>query len=230
MNAKDVMTSPVISIGPEAVVAEVAGLLLAHKVSAIPVLDGEKLVGIVSEGDLIRRVEIGTDERPRSWWLRLFTDNDTLAREYTKSHAERVRDVMTRAVVAVSEETPLAEVAALFEKHQIKRLPVLREGRLVGIVSRADLIRGLAAARTAPRPAAPDEEIRTRLLDALRSQPWSSIAPADITVTNGLVELWGLYSSEAERRAARVAAESVAGVGRVADHRAPMPDSYGFAV
>lgn len=230
MNARDVMTEHVASVGPDDTVRDLAELLLRRGVSAAPVLDGDKLVGIVSEGDLIRRAEIGTAERRRSWWLRLFTGAATLARDYTRSHAERVRDVMTTDVVAVAEETTLAEIAALLEKHRIKRVPVVRGGRVVGVVSRADLIRSLAAAKAAQPPAAPpdDDAIRARLRDTLRDQPWSSVDMADVTVANGVVEFRGVYSSEEEREAARVAAETVAGVGNVRDHRVPMPDTYGY--
>ncbi len=231
MNAKDVMTRNVASVGPDASVGDVANVLLERGVSAVPVLDGEKLVGIVSEGDLIRRAEIGTAERPRSWWLRLFTDSATLAKEFTKSHAEQVRDVMTEDVATVAEETPLAVVAGILERKRIKRVPVMRDGRLVGIVSRADLIRGLAAARatSAPHASLDDGGILAKLLETLEAQSWSSLDAGNVTVANGVVEFWGVYGSEEERAAARVAAENVAGLGKVLDHRVPMPETYGYA-
>jgi CBS domain-containing protein len=225
MKAKDVMTSDVVSVGPDSTVREVADLLLARAISAVPVIDGGKLVGIVSEGDLMRRAEIGTAaETHRSWWLRLFGGSAALATDYVKAHAEHIRDVMTRNVIAVAEETPLADVAAVLEANRIKRVPVVRDGRLVGIVSRANLIRALAAAKARPlAPAAPDDgAIRTRVLETLRSEPWSDIGYADVTVADGLVEFWGLYESEEARRAARVAAENVPGVRRVEDHRQRM--------
>lgn len=229
MKAKDVMTPHVVSVGPDNTVVEVANTLLTHGISAAPVVDGDKMVGIVSEGDLIRRAEIGTGERHRSWWLRLFVDSATLATEYVKSHAMRVRDIMTKNVITVTEDAPLSDVAAVLEKNRIKRVPVLRDGRLVGIVSRANLIRGLAAAKATPlQPAAPDDsEIRAKILEALRSQPWSSIGAADVTVTSGLVEFWGIYGSNEEREAARVVAENIPGVRKVEDHRVPMV-SYGY--
>lgn len=224
MNAKDVMTPHVKSVNPDNTVAEVAGILLKYGISATPVVDGEKLVGIVSEGDLIRRAELGTAERHRSWWLRLFTDDTTLAMEYVKSHATRVRDVMTRAVITVTEDTSLADVAATLEKNRIKRVPVVRDGQLIGIVSRANLVQRLAAAGAAPLPsaAADDSAIREKVLEALRSQRWSRVGPTNITVTDGLVELWGVYRSQKERDAERVAAEGVPGVHRVEDHRVLM--------
>lgn len=232
MKAKDVMTREVVSVDPERTVGEVARVLLAHGVSAVPVVDGGRLVGIVSEGDLMHRAEIGTDRRPRSWWLRLFTGDATLAREYTKAHAERVSDVMTTEVIVVEEETPLADVAAVLDSKRIKRVPVVRDGRVVGVVSRADLVRSLAAARSAAAPAAArrdDDALRARVVEILRAQPWCGIAPADVTVANGVVVLRGVYASEEERRAARVAAESVAGVGMVEDRRTLMPETFGYA-
>jgi CBS domain-containing protein len=230
MNAKDVMTPDVVSVGPDATIGEVANALLTHGVSALPVLDGDALVGIVSEGDLMRRAEIGTEERPRSWWLRLLTDNATLAKEYTKSHAERVRDVMTREVITVTEDAPLAEVAATLERRRIKRVPVVRGGRVVGILSRADLVRGLAAAKAKPlSPAAFDDSaIRAKVVATLRAQPWSNLDAEGVTVANGRVELWGVFSSEEERDAARVAVETVAGLGKVEDHRVRLPENFGY--
>jgi CBS domain-containing protein len=230
MKAKDVMTPYVVAVGPDNTVGEVADILLTHGISAVPVVDGGRLVGIVSEGDLIRRAEIGTAERHRSWWLRLFTDDTTLATEYVKSHATRVRDIMTRKVITVTEEAPLADIAAALEKNRIKRVPVLRDGRLVGIVSRANLIQGLAAARATPlaSAAADDGMIRARVLEALRSLPWSGVGTADVTVTEGLVELWGMYRSREERDAERVAAENVPGVRKVEDHRVLMSTPRGY--
>jgi CBS domain-containing protein len=232
MKAKDVMTQRVVSVRPDATVAEVADILLAHGISAVPVIDGEQLVGIVSEGDLIRRAEIGTaPKRHRSWWLRLFNDSAALAADYVKTHAERIRDVMTRNVVTVAEDTSIADVAAALEKNRIKRVPVVREGRVVGIVSRSNLIRRLAAAKAHHlMPVAPDDgAIRVKVLDALRSESWSDLDAADVTVTDGLVEFWGLYGSEEARQAARVAAENVPGVRRVEDHRMSMVNvPYGY--
>ena len=232
MKAKDVMNPHVVSVSPDNTVSEVADTLLKHGISAVPVVDGDKMVGIVSEGDLIRRAEIGTAERHRSWWLRLFTGSATLATEYVKSHARRVRDVMTNDVISVRADTPISDVAAVLEKNRIKRVPVLRDGKLVGIVSRANLIRGLAAAKVMPvQSAAPDDsEIRVKILGDLRSQPWSSIGAADVTVTSGLVEFWGTYESDEVREAARIVAENVPGVRKVEDHRMPMSAyaKYGY--
>lgn len=161
MRAKDVMTSPIVTAGPQTTVPEIAKLLIERRISALPVVDqGERVIGIVSEGDLMRRVE-NTDERHRSWWLRLFSDPATDAADFVKTHGRRAADVMTRDVVTVGEDTPLHEIAALLEERRIKRVPVVREGRVVGIVSRANLLHGLAA-RPADTPvrSADDEVIR----------------------------------------------------------------------
>jgi CBS domain-containing protein len=221
MKAKDVMTAQVVSVGPDITVRELANLLLKRRISGVPVVDGEKLVGMVSEGDLIQRTEIGTASQHRSRWLRLFNDNATIAAEYVKSHAKRIRDVMTRDVISVTEHTPLSEVAAVLEKNRIKRVPVLRDGRLVGIITCGNLIRRLAAANEQLlSPAAPDDgSMREAVVNAIKSQPWSDIETADVTVTDGLVEFWGIYGSEEARQAARVAAENIPGVHRVEDHR-----------
>src|SRR6266540_3116635 len=140
MQVRDVMVAPVITVSPSSTVQEVAKLLLDERISAAPVLDSEgRLVGIVSEGDLLHRVEAGTKRR-RSWWLQALTGNNTLATEYIKAHARKVADVMTRDVITASLQTPLHEIATLMEKNAIKRVPILENGHVVGIVSRANLL------------------------------------------------------------------------------------------
>ena len=228
LQAKDVMTSQVIAAGADASVSDVARLLASHGISAVPIVDKGTLIGIVSEGDLLRRAEIGTAVPHRSWWLRLFTDNADLASDYTKSHSVRVTDVMTRSVATVTEDTPLAEVADLLEKKRIKRVPVVRAGKVVGIVSRANLIRAIATAKRTPleKMSRDDGTIRSTLLEALRSEPWTSVGSSDVTVTDGVVEFWGVYHSEAEREASHVLAANVAGVRGVEDHRIPVQIAY----
>jgi len=145
MKAAEVMATSVISVRLDTPVTEIAEVLLANRISAVPVVnDKDVLVGIVSEGDLIRRVEAGT-ERHRSWWLELLTGKETLAHEFVMSHARAAADVMTRPVVSVTPDTPLADIASLLEKHRIKRVPVAVNGKIVGIVSRANLIQALVS-------------------------------------------------------------------------------------
>ena len=145
MKAADVMATNVITVRLDTPVATIAGVLLANRISAVPVVnDKDALVGIVSEGDLIHRVEAGT-ERHRSWWLELLAGKEMLAQEFVKSHARKAADVMTRTVVSVQPDTPLGDIASLLEKHRIKRVPVVINGKIAGIVSRANLIQALVS-------------------------------------------------------------------------------------
>ena len=220
MRAKDIMTIRCITVSPSTTVSEVARTLLKHHFSAVPVVDDAGgVVGIVSEGDLIRRVEAGTDTKPRSWWLRAVVSPETLAGEYVKSHAKKARDVMTSPAVTVTEDTAVADIATLLESRQIKRVPVVRGGKPVGIVSRANLLQALAAGDGLALPAASDDEIRRRLTAALAKQPWASVGSTNVTVAKGVVTLWGIVESAAEKQATRVAAEAIPGVVQVVDHR-----------
>jgi len=227
--AKDVMTSPVIAVGPDSTVDEVADILLSHGISAVPVIDRGALLGIVSEGDLIRRAEIGTAPQGRSWWLHLFTNNAALAEGYVKSHSEHVTDVMTKQVATVVESTSVVEIATLLEHNRIKRIPVLRDGQVVGIVSRANLVRALVVARKGWRaPVSHDvSNIRLEIIDALRSESWPSTGRSDVTVSNGVVTFWGAYLSEQERKASLILAENIAGVRAIDDHRIPLDMTSG---
>jgi len=223
MKARDVMVSPVITVKPSSLVKDVAGIFLKRHVSAAPVVDDEgQLVGIVSEGDLLHRQEAGT-ERKRSWWLRLMTDDDVLARDYTKAHARKVGDLMTRNVITATPETELGDIAMLLEKHAIKRVPIMQDGRLVGIVSRANLIQAVASSRPELQVSCSDENIRDRLLAHLKSQPWAHTTLLNATVNGGVVDLWGQTYSEDEKTAIRVAAEGMPGVHTVNDHLAVRP-------
>lgn len=222
MKAKDVMTSPVISVGPDATVGEIAALLLERRISAVPVVQEGRLVGIVSEADLLHRHEIGTDciAQSGSWWLRLFSADRSIE-EYIKSHARRARDVMTREVESVAPDTPVAEVATLFEKRGIKRVPVVDAGRLAGIVSRSNLVQALARmAQSTVRVTAPsDEAIHAELLAELERQAWWRRGISSVRVSHGVVTFSGTVDSEQERDAARVAAENVPGVRAIEDGR-----------
>ena len=218
MKARDVMVSPVISVKPSCTVKELAKTLLERRISAVPVVDDSgKLAGIVSEGDLMHRAEIGTQRR-HSWWLRVLTGDDALAAEYTKAHARTVADVMTRDVITASPDTPLHEIAALLERHSIKRVPIVRDGALLGIVSRANLLQALASSHKDLDIQLSDTAIRDRILAHLNNQPWAHTLLLNVTVNGGVVDLWGITGSDAERKAIRVAAESAPGVTAVNDH------------
>lgn len=224
MQARDVMISPVITVGTTATVRQVAKILLERRISAVPVVDSAgKMVGIVTESDLMHRTEAGT-ERPYAWWLRFLTGDAELAADYVKSHAVRVGDIMTRTVVTADPETPLHEIAMLLEKHQIKRVPIVNKaGELVGIVSRANLIQAVATARPKLEITLPDSQIRQRLMDELKKQSWVHTFNLNVTVQNGIVDLWGFAPSVEERTAIRVAAEAIPGVVAVNDHLLETP-------
>ena len=218
MRAIDVMTSAVITVDEDATVQAAAKLLAEHHISALPVVDKhDRVIGMVSEGDLLHRAETGTEQR-RSWWLEMMTSTNQLAAEYIKSHSAKVKDVMTRDVISVTGETAVADIAVLLETHRIKRVPVLRDGRLVGIVSRSNLIQALASVvGHIDQPAASDRQIRLELLSRLEAQSWTDFGSRNITVGDRVVHLWGLVGSPEERKALLALAESVPGVAGVRD-------------
>jgi CBS domain-containing protein len=225
MRAVDVMTNEVITVDENATVTVVARLLAERGISAVPVVDADnRVIGMVSEGDLLHRAETGT-ERRRSWWLEMVTSADQLAAEYIKSHSGRVKDVMTPGVISVTEQTTVADIAVLLETHRIKRVPVLRNGKLVGIVSRANLVRALAMTTNEPASGteADDRVIRDKLLGDLEAQKWAEVSPANVTVKDGVVHLWSSYLSERERRALVLLAQSTPGVRRVENHMRSVP-------
>lgn len=221
MQAKDIMTRQVITVKADTPVAEIATVLLERHISAVPVVDAnDMMIGIVSEGDLVVRSDIGTDEHRHSWWLRLLNDNATLAGDYLKTHGKTAGDVMTRNVVSVAEDTSVGEVARLMEQNHIKRVPVVKDGRIVGLVSRANIIRQIAAVKEVRVDSYVDDDtIRRQVEERLQKESWSSIGTSGVTVSNGVVEFWGLVGSDAERNASRLAVEEVAGVKKVVDHR-----------
>ena len=195
----------------------------AENVLHVAMDDGGRIVGMLSEADLVRRAEIGTDKQ-RPWWLEALTPGSMLAEEFAKAHGLRVSEVMSPHVVSASEETPLAEIATLLEKHRIKRVPVIEDGKLVGIVSRSNLIQALASSLQAEPAEEADREIRHELLSRLADQDWTDFGSRNIIVTGGVVHLWGLVGSPEERTALVALAEGVRGVVGVSDEMIP---SYG---
>ena len=225
MKAADVMVSHVVTIRPDAAIRDAARLMLDHGISGVPVVDAEgNLTGIVSEGDLIRRAEIGT-QKHRSGWLELLTSREQLADEFTKAHALKVADVMTRDVVSAGEDASLADIATLLERHGIKRVPIVRDGKVIGIVSRANLLRALASAPVHQAVAADDATLRERVVEQIRSVPGGMPWLLSVLVQDGMVDLWGPIQSEEHRRAIRVAAEATPGVRQVNDNMYRMPSS-----
>ena len=220
MKARDVMVSHVITVGPELDVKAVANTLVANGISAVPVvaMDGS-VVGIISEGDLMRRAVSGA-ERKRSWWLETFSSAEQLMAEFVKAHGRKAKDVMTRQVISVDPDTSLQEIANLLEKHGIKRVPVLKDGRLVGIVSRANLVQALATRGLAfVEVTEADEVLRKVIVSNLRKLPWTAaLEIVDVIVDRGVVNLWGVVRNEEEKNAIRVTAEETPGVQAVNDH------------
>ena len=218
MKAADVMTPDPVCISPDASIVDAIRLMLERKFSGLPVVDARgSLVGIVTEGDLLRRTETGT-QRKRSWWIE-FLMGGRLATEYVQTSGRKVKDVMTSEVRTVTEDTPLEEVVHLMERHQIKRVLVVRDRKLVGIVTRANLLHALAsvAAETKPGPAT-DTSIRERLYAELKSQPWAPVGLINVVVRNGVVHLSGTLLDERHRGAIHVATERIPGVKAIEDH------------
>jgi CBS domain-containing protein len=229
MKAADIMVSNVITVSPDKEVSEVAQILLANRISALPVIDAEgRLVGVVSEGDLIRRAEAGT-EHARSWWLRLLMGREALAIEYVKEHSRRVADVMTRRVISASPDASVSEVASLLERNGIKRVPIVKDGKVIGIVSRANLLQALATLGKQISIEKPigDTDLREKVMKQLRSEPWARTAMLNVTVHDGTVDLWGVVDSNAEKKALRVAAEVTPGVRAVNDNMIVRPVASG---
>jgi CBS-domain-containing membrane protein len=219
MNASDVMTRNVVSVAPDATVAQAVEQMLERGISGLLVVDAAGvLAGVVTEGDLLRRDELGT-ERRRSWWLRLIASPGRQAADFTRAHGRRVADVMTRDVVSVDADDPLEAIVALMEEHRIKRVPVLDDDHVVGVVSRADLLRALSVVARSGTGSAPDDRtMRDHILDTLARQPWAPRTTLNVTVVNGVADLWGTIGNDQERRAICVIAENTPGVTSVIDH------------
>jgi CBS domain-containing protein len=219
MKASDVMTRRIVSVTPEATVLEAVRLMLQNHISGLPVIDATgNLVGVVTEGDFLRRAETGT-QRKRSRWLELFVGPRTLAEEYVHAHGRKVEEVMTADPITISEDTPLEEVVRAMERHRIKRLPVVRDKNVVGIVSRANLMHALASlGRAAPAASSSDTAIRNQILKELDKQAWAPVALIDVVVRDGVVELWGTITEAKQGDGLRVVAENIPGVKEVVNH------------
>lgn len=222
MFAKDIMTSNVVSIGPDMPIGEIAKLLLDRRISGVPVVsDDGALIGLVSEGDLIRRAELGTANR-RSWWLDLLTSGEERAADYVKTHGKHARDVMTKNVVTVEEGASMSEIAALLEEKRIKRVPVVRDGKVVGIVSRSNLLQGLAF-DVGGVFAQPTGDLRSRIQADLDALDWLHPTQLNVIVADDVVEIWGDVESPEKKSALRIAVENVEGVGEIRDHVSVTP-------
>jgi CBS domain-containing protein len=229
MKTRDVMTPRIISIETDAPIMRAVRLMLQNRISGLPVVGPKgELVGMVTEGDFIRRGEIGTQHR-RSRWLEFLIGPGRLADEYVHTRGRKVEEVMTREPITVTEDTPLDEVVRLMERHRIKRLPVVREGQLVGIVTRANIMHALVSmAAEAKPPAGDDAAIREQILAECAKQSWAPMS--NVVVRNGVVELWGSITDERERLALIVASENVSGVKSVHDHLVWIEPNSGFVI
>jgi len=218
MRAHQIMTRSVVTVAPDTSIVDAANLMLQQHVSGLPVVDATgNLVGIVSEGDFIRRSEIGT-QRKRGRWLKFILGPGTAASDFVHEHGRRVEEVMTKDPLTITEDTALAEIVDLMEKNNVKRLPVVRADRIVGIVSRANLLQAVASlARQVPDPTADDDHIRNRVMDALEKNEWCPFG-LSVMVRDGIVHLSGVITEERARQAAIVAAETIEGVKKVHDH------------
>lgn len=229
MKVSDVMTRQVITIDRAAPVGRAIRLLLQHRISGLPVVDEEgRLEGIVTEGDFLHRAETGTQRR-RPRWVEFLIGPGKLAREYVQTHGRSVSDVMTQEVHTVDENTSLEEVVRLMEKRRVKRFPVVKDGKVVGIVSRANLLRALASvAHEVSASSEDDAKIRDGFFAELERQPWAPRTSINPVVRNGIVELWGNIFDEREREALRVMAQNLPGVKGVQDHLVWVDPASGF--
>ena len=218
MKASDIMTKEIVSITPDTSVKEIAGLMTSQRVSGMPVVDGNgKLVGIVSESDLLHRAETGT-ERKRKWWLGVFQDSDRLAREFVKSHGLKASDIMTSRVTTIDSNADLGEVADQLDRHKLKRLPVVEGGRIVGMITRADLVRALAQATVQPAAGIVDDLALEKAIRLhMRKAEWLDSIYINVRVANGVAELSGLVASADQRKALRVLVAETPGVTSVED-------------
>lgn len=231
MNAKDVMTRDVVSIQPDATVLQAARLMLQHHISGLPVIDkAGKLVGVLSEGDFLRRQETATQRR-RSRWLEFLMGPGRIAAEYTHTHGSKVSEVMTEDVQVVGENTPLEEVVELMERYRIKRVPVIRDDVVTGIITRSNLMHAMVSmARQAPRAATDDTAIRDRMMAEMKNQQWAPAAMTNVVVHDGVLELWGVIVDERQRAALKVVAENIPGVKAVKDHLVWVEPTSGITI
>jgi CBS domain-containing protein len=228
MQVRDVMTRRVISVAADDTVFNAAQTMLQNAISGLPVTDtADNLVGVVTEGDFLRRAELGTQRR-RPRWLQFLVGPGRLADDYVRASGRKVQEVMTEDPCTIAEDDSLENAVDLMERRRIKRLPVLRDGKMVGIISRANLVHALVSlARDTPPPAGGDSAIRDAILATLGQKGWA--LGIEAVVKDGVVELWGTVMDDRERRACVVACENVAGVRRVHDHLVCVEPMSGMA-
>jgi CBS domain-containing protein len=222
MKAQDIMTRTVITVTPDTSIQDVAALMVEKHISGIPVVAGDgKLVGMVSQSDLLHRAEVGT-ERKHKWWFRILADSKEMAREYAKAHGLRAGDVMARYVISVRPDADLSDVADILDNNRIKRVPVMENDKLVGLITRGDLVRALSLsqlAKGAVKRTVDNASLHKVLQQRIRSQPWlgADQSHVNLTVSDGTVELWGYIETVDQHKALRVLVEETEGVTQVID-------------
>jgi CBS-domain-containing membrane protein len=227
MQSKDIMTRDVTTVSPAASVREAAKLMTDRKLSGLPVVTSDsRLVGMLTASDLLHRVETGTERRP-SWFASFFSDPDEMARQFAKTHGLKVHEVMSRHVITVRDDVSLSEVADILDRNRLKRVPVVRNGMLAGIISRSDLVRVLSQAGLGEAvPVSGDAELQNAIWQRIRTQKWLDSSYVSITVKDGVVEPWGMVASAEQRNALLVLIEEAAGASRVEDHlKVGMPNA-----
>ena len=218
LRARDLLTTEVAKVPPETPVSAIARMFADRGISAVAVTDAaDSLLGIVTESDLIRRLA-DEDERPSGWLARLFDNAGTKAERYARSYGVNAGEVMTGRVVTAGPEDSAAHLARLMEEHKVRRVVVTEGGRVLGLISRSDLVRALVAQQQAPESDLSDDRIHRAVLDAMRRESWADTIRTAVHVRNGVVEFYGFSRSEAVSRALCVLAENVPGVKRVVDH------------
>lgn len=218
MKAQDIMTRDVITVSPDKSIKDIAALMVEKHISGIPVVgtDGA-IIGMVSQSDLLHRAEVGT-QRKHKWWFRLFADSNALANEFVKTHGHKAHDIMTRYVVSVREDAELRDVADILDKHRIKRVPVVKDGRLVGLITRGDLVRALSLTQVSKSAKKIDNAaLHKALQDRIQKQPWINKTYINLTADDGAVEMWGFVDSAEQHRALRLLVEETEGVTKVDD-------------
>jgi CBS domain-containing protein len=231
MRASQIMSKMVVVIAADDSVYDAAESILNSGISAAPVVDaGGKMIGIVSEADLMHRPELGTVPG-KSWLERLLADDTVVAKDFIRSHSHRVADVMTKSVVSADEHATVKEIAALMRRHNVKRIPILRDGKLVGIVSRSNLLQGLLAREPSSlNGKADDEALRTAVIATLAKRGWASAPTTNVVSRDGVIHLWGYVDNDTVKKAYEVAAENVHGVRRVKNHIMVIPPEVHFGV
>lgn len=230
MKAKDIMTRHVVSVTPESTLSDFADVLLKNGISGVPVITAKgNLVGMITEGDCLNRVEIGTEQK-QSFWRSLLADPESRAEKYIRAHGRKVSEVMTRNLITAEEDTDVSEIIHLMEKHRVKRIPIVAGNSVVGIVSRANIVQAMASLLRGVDTDVSDEKLRSKVLQALAELPWPAKTFVNVTVKDGVVDLWGAFTSYRQDESAIVAAENVPGVKGVHNHLAWVDPMSGLVI